>query len=47
VVLGLQIFHLTSKNLRYEVRNRDAEFEFFLPKGCFATTFLREFLKEE
>lgn len=35
------------KNLRYEVRNRDAEFEFFLPKGCFATTFLREFLKEE
>ena len=35
------------ENFRYSVREREAEFEFFLPKGCFATTFLREFLKEE
>lgn len=32
-------------NFRYDILNSDVEFRFFLPKGCFATALLREFLK--
>jgi len=31
---------------RYDLREGDAVFEFFLPKGCYATVFLREFVKK-
>ncbi len=32
-------------NLEFECDMKDAYFSFFLPKGCYATVFLREFMK--
>ncbi len=35
------------RELRYELQDKDLLLEFFLPKGSYATTFLREFMKNE
>ncbi len=32
-------------NLSYEIEKNDVKFNFYLPKGCYATIFLREFTK--
>ncbi|MBE8539166.1 tRNA pseudouridine(13) synthase TruD [Geoglobus acetivorans] len=35
------------ENLKIDIGESKLIFEFFLPKGCFATSFLREFMKSE
>jgi hypothetical protein len=35
------------QDLRWRVQDRDLFLEFFLPKGCYATTLLREVMKSE
>ncbi len=42
---GRRPLRVDPRELRWEIVGRDVVFEFFLPKGAYATTFLREVIK--
>jgi hypothetical protein len=44
---GRRPFCVPVRDLRWELHERDLFLEFFLPKGSYATTFLREIIKED
>jgi tRNA pseudouridine13 synthase len=44
---GRRPLRVPLRELRYEIQGEDLVLEFFLPKGSYATTFLREIMKRE
>jgi hypothetical protein len=44
---GRRPLRVPLRELRYELNGTDLNLEFFLPKGSYATTFLREIMKRE